>query len=377
MLEDGNALALRAEAFDPSGRRVASFPSIGVPAQLTATADPVVAPLPGGTYAVLWTDVGGDGDEDGVAVASLNATTGAVSSAGHVNQTTSFAQHGADALWTGTALIVAWTDESDAATLANVKMRSFDAALHATTDETDLAKTAASESDVVLAPFGGAWAASWRAVAGDSETIHVRTASGAEYTVGPLVGGVAGERPALVALGRTSLLVAFSVALPGSATGATKVQTALIDTTQPGGSLTPVDWQVSGTNSDGTTILPQAAPAAVVAGTTLWAGSWTGPGSGDTSGENVWLAPLDLASPVKGMASPLPRLPAHRGGDQRRPALAMAGTSTANVLVAAWDDDGQTLAPIDAKQDVVLAVMPLVASGRQTSPIARAANPWR
>ncbi|MGH8310258.1 MAG: hypothetical protein ACRETX_10765, partial [Steroidobacteraceae bacterium] len=59
-------------------------------------------------------------------------------------------------LWTGTELIVAWTDAGD------VSCRRFSAALKPLDDEVALASTAASEGNVILAPFGGSWAAVWR-----------------------------------------------------------------------------------------------------------------------------------------------------------------------------------------------------------------------
>jgi hypothetical protein len=60
---------LRAEAFDPGGVRVASFPIIGTPGPALANADPVLAAISKTQYVALWGDTGDGQTGPGIAMA--------------------------------------------------------------------------------------------------------------------------------------------------------------------------------------------------------------------------------------------------------------------------------------------------------------------
>ena len=124
-----------------------------------------LAALPCGCYAAAWTDYGDDGDGAGVALRAFdpNNRRSFSGAPAHANVTTDFDQVLQDVLWTGTELVVAWSDDSNLTNQLDLKVRTFDATLQPTTQETDLAATFALETSAALAPFSNSWAAAWLA----------------------------------------------------------------------------------------------------------------------------------------------------------------------------------------------------------------------
>ncbi len=233
---DGDFL-VRAEAFDPRGVRVGSFPVIGAPSPDIAEADPVVAGISATQYAAVWRDVGGGSVGAGIAMALLDTTSGGVGSVVHANAPTEGPASGPDALWAGGQIVVAWEDDSGGS--ADIKVATFDGSLNAVGGEAYLANTGAAEVDVALAPFNDGWAAAWRAAEGGVESVHVR-AGNVEVVTNSQLGGPEGERPALVQVGPTSVFVAFSVTVDAddSEDGATTtvLEGAVIDLSGTGAS---------------------------------------------------------------------------------------------------------------------------------------------
>jgi hypothetical protein len=88
-------------------------------------ANPVMAALPGGKYAVAWSDFDGDGSDLGVALRLLDAA-GELGSLTAANAQTEFSQLNPDMLWTGSELVVVWEDYSDAVSGPDLRYRRFD-----------------------------------------------------------------------------------------------------------------------------------------------------------------------------------------------------------------------------------------------------------
>lgn len=361
--QEPTGVRLHVEAFDPSGARLASFPSVGVAAQMHWNTDPVLAPLSATQYAAVWTDFGASSasaDATSVAMTVLDTAKGTIRPVTYANARSDFAQGEADALWTGSSLVVAWVDRTNVTTAPDLKLRTFDGSLAARSPEVTLAGTAAAESDVALATFNGSWAAAWRAASGATETIHVKTPSG-EFTVGPLAGGGYGERPALAQVGPTTLAVVFSAGTVDATGGESEtLEWALIDATHSGASVAPNPVSLTLPNG-GSAAQPVGEPALFPAGGAVWLGAWAGAMAGDPLGEELWMAPIGLDAgpgPLTLAAVPVPRVAAHRNGDQRAPTLGATILAPNGALVAAWDDYAATLPP-EGCPDVVLQVAPL------------------
>ena len=323
-----------------------------------ATSNPVVAGVPGGPYAVAYTDYGGDGDELGVALLLVDPSSPPTAAPGHANTTTQFSQYDPDLIATSTGLVAAWVDDSDPATAPDLKVRTFGFDLTATSGEQDLAHTASSEANVALASFAGGWAAAWRAANNGTETLHVKTFGAVrpdvEWTIGPYAPGAADDRPALAEIDPTHMLVAFSQGTDPQSTGVangSKVSVALLDTGFPGAAMA-VDLPGGASNWMGTAPLGQSQPTAVRAGSTVYLGWRTDAVVGDSLGygEDLWLqriptaltsSSLDFSSLVR----PLPRLVGHRAGDQRRPAFGAGHDTAGGEVVVAYEDWGQNYGP--------------------------------
>jgi hypothetical protein len=363
----------------PIGMALATFSSAGVAmgtvnrfgahSTLVDRSDPVLAGLPCDRYAAAWTDFGGDGDGLGIAIALVDPAVTPTTAPRHANVTTAYAQSDADIVWTGSQIVVAWTDASNTATGPDVRYRTFDGNFNATSGEQTLAATADVEGDVTLAAFEGSWAAAWRDDSvGDAsgfEQIRVHTGS-TDWIVGPAF--LPPSTPGKIALSEldaTHLLVVYPVGIDPGETGipnaASKLQSAVVDLAQPGlvnGIDIPVNTAVEGTAAAG---LSHAAPSTARVGSTTYLGWWTEAALGDPNGEELWLQPVGwngVAVNWDEAELPLPRQRAHHVGDQRVPALAASSLAPGGGLVAAWDDLGRGFGAGEGPGDTVVEVMP-------------------
>ena len=328
--------------------------------------DPVLAPLPCDQYALAWNDVGGDGDGLGVAIRLFAPP--AVPATGiptFANVTTEFDQYSPDILWTGSSLVVAWTDTSDSTTGPDVRYRTFDATLTPTSGELALAATPDDEGDVTLAPFAGSWAAAWRDDANGLEQIQV-VAGSTQWTVGPaFVPPSVTTKLALAPLDANDLLLVYSIGADPGDTGVpnaiSTLQAAVLSLSAPGtvtGTPVPVNTGVEGATAAS---LSHAYANAVLVGSTVYATWWTSAVAGSTAGEQVWFQPVgwaDAGISWSGTELLLPRLAAHRVGDQRAPALAPSTLEPEGGLVSAWDDLGKTFGLGEGNGDVVVELVP-------------------
>lgn len=341
--------------YGPKGAPTGKSDLFGVGSTALSSSAPVLAALPGGNYAAAWVDMAGDGDSLGVALRLVDPGAPSVGSPAHANVTTAFAQYGVDALWTGTELVLAWADTSNAQTGPDLRYRTFDAALSPTSGEQTLAGSSAVEEGVSLASFAGSWAAAWREGSGGLETVRVR-AGGATFSVGPFAPGPYGDQPGLAELDATHLLVIFA---EGTGMGTAKLRGAVLDTAQPGVAVA-FDLGPLG-QSDAGAPLGIMRPVAARAGARVFVAWATEAPLADPRGEELWIKEVrwnGAALDILAVEQPLPRWDAHRQGDQRLPALAATPLGPGGAIAMAWMDLGKTFAS-EASGDVAVQLMPV------------------
>ncbi len=340
-------------------------------------ANPVAAALPDGSYAVAWGDFDGDGSDLGVALRRVQ-NDGALGPLRGANSSREFSQLNPDMVWTGTELVVAWEDYADAANGPDLHYRTFDESLNATSGDITLAASALPEAAVALAPFGSGWAAAYREGLVDGQENIVVHAAGAEFRVGPIMGGQLDDRPALVELDATHLLVAFSAATDPAATGTYNVPRARYAIVDVDGSATPPSVPLDAMD-DLFTYDQRVSQLNVSAergsgGVYLAWRSEARPG--DAAGDQLWLKFLRWAPKVAGgphvletrdAEMLLPRSCEGNVGDQRRPALARVGLPPNGALAAAWDDYSKRQG--SGEPEVVVHYAPLPSPDDPASPL--------
>jgi hypothetical protein len=353
-------VALSMATFTSKGAATGAAVPFNVQSAVTQAASPVIAALPCERYAVAWSDLGGDGDELGVAVRLVDPVSAPTGPPSFANTTTAFSQFDPDIVWTGSQLVVAWVDNSNAATAPDVRLRTFDANLNPTSAEQALATSPDSEADVVLSAFSGSWAAAWRDDTNGLESIRAHTGS-MDWTVGPFLPGPANDKPALAQLDATHLALVYTVGVDAADSGvasASKIQVAVLDMGSPG-TATGVDVPATAASAVG---LSQAEPSLVGVNGSFFVAWWTQALSGSASGEELWLKSLAWNGTnldVSVTESPLPRWPQARIGDQRLPAMAASSLLPGGALILGWDDLGKAIASGEGNGDVVVEVAPV------------------
>jgi cysteine-rich repeat protein len=354
MLPSSSPPALRAATFDARGN-FEGVRALSEGTNAAEDADPAVASIGAGSFVVAYTDFDaagrGDGDGFGVLLRRFGAGAGPLEAPVRVNIERAFNQFGADVMAIGDGIFVAWVDESSATTGRDIKIRRFDANLNGGAERV-LAGSPAVESDVVLGawPTGGAggagsdaaeWVAAYRRTTGESQSVVVATTN-SEWTVGPVAFPASGERPALVPLDSTRLLVVFTASSDPSApadAAAGGVFAAVItrDEPSPGAVVRLSPAAASATRA--------RAPRAVRVGDHVLV-SWTADGlPGSVVGDEVFLADVLVAgsSVVTSAPRALPKNTLHREGDQRNAVLATGSPAARPIVFAAWEDHGGPL----------------------------------
>ena len=361
--------ALRFRSFDEKGQPKATA-IVAENKTVTPSAHPVLAALGGGQYAAVWTDLNGAGDTgQGIALQTVHATTGAVSGITRVNTTTAFGQRDADAVFTGSNLVVAWTDDSKMASSGtDIKVRTFNANLSPQTKELTLAGTAAFEADVSLAAWGNSYAAAYRSVQVTTETVVVR-AGAQTWTIPVASAAPSGERPKLSALDKDHALVVFT---EGGVTTPAKLMAAIVDRAAPG-NVTPFPIAALSPKMSG---LGQFEPSLATTQAGVYVAWRSEAPLVSKEAEDTWLKAmtwnaLTQTLDTSSVEQALPRQDAHKKGDQRHPKLVATPLGPKGALAVAWDDDGQVFGAQEGTPDVVMALMS--DTGRQTS----AARRWR
>lgn len=321
--------------FDMAGRRIGTSHLAGV----SFDAAPALAALPDGTFALVMSRVGLDAEGLGVGLYRIPATGGIPAFATVANESMAYGQHGAVAAWDGSALLVAWLDDSpalDPTSLGRrVCLRRFDTQLQPLGQEACFEESSGWPSDLRIAVRGSTHAVGWREADGYVDRIVVRSGlwgSASSWTSEELIPTAAQEPPALAWLDDDHLLV---VATEGDGVQrATMLQNGLaLGSFDEVTTLVPRYEPILATTQDGV-YLAWSEPEA------LLTGGWTA-----TLAE-VWVQKLDWTGSEIDWTSnpvlPLPRDPAHRLGDQHRPALRpvvdASQPAPGGALLACWND---------------------------------------
>lgn len=358
----GDEPAIGATLFNIWGQRAHSV-TVSEGASPIYEANPVAAALPDGSYAVAWGDFDGDGSDLGVALRRVEAdgTLGGLSAA---NAGREFSQLNPDVLWTGSELVVAWEDYSDAFNGPDLRYRTFDAELNSTSGDLTLAASGLPEAAVALAPFSGGWVAAYREGAADGgETIVVKVGA-ATFRLEGIHGGPLDDRPALVELDETHLLVVFSAGVLTGTSGlynTPRLQYSVIDV-EVADASTPAALEPLDQVFTAETQTAQLNPSVTRSEQGVYVAWRSEALPGDAAGDQVWLKFL------RWQAGDSPRLDAEQTelliprtcdgsfGDQRRPTLAQVGLPPGGALAIAWEDYGRNES--NGEPEVVLHYAP-------------------
>ncbi|HVY31614.1 MAG TPA: hypothetical protein VHB79_33995 [Polyangiaceae bacterium] len=364
----GEEPEIGATLFDVWGR-TAHRVAVSTGASPIDEANPVVAALPDGSYAVAWSDFDGDGSDLGIALRRVHAD-GTLGPVGVANSATQFSQRNPDILWTGTQLVVAWEDFANADTGPDLRYRLFDQDLNPLSDDQTLAADVVPESAVALAAWNGTFAAAYREGTVDGrENIVVKAGAKTVRNSIPWMSGPIDDRPALVALDATHLLLAFSVGTDPGATGiysVPRIRYAVIDTTSPTTPLylplDPMD-DVMSLDAQVSHLTP-----ALEAGSDSFFLAWRSEARpGDGGGDEIWLKALKWNAPglpglsLRDAEILIPRTCEGSFGDQRRPDLARVPETALppyGALAIAWDDFSNSQGPTSGDPDVVVHYAP-------------------
>jgi cysteine-rich repeat protein len=312
-------------------------------------ANPTVAELPDGRFAVAWTD----GTSGSPEVRLRLVDNGVLGPAQPVRTTASGVPTDPDMVWAGGRLVVAWTD------LFDVKVREFANDLTPLGPEGAIAATPAIESSVSLAPFGGGWASAVRSSTNGLESIVVQSGA-STWTTPPEPPSTASDRPALVALDDKHLLVVFAIGTDPAETGTPDVprlRAAVLSATSPGPVGTfALGPRLAGYASDPT--LKQARPSAARVGDESFV-AWENASPGDAvAGETVFLTRVafDPAQPNGIVQDDEMRLPFGTAGAgwQTNPHVGVSTLAPAGALVSVWESasNGSARATSDLMLDL-------------------------
>jgi cysteine-rich repeat protein len=245
------------QPFDEVGHRRGSPVALGQGYAPTSFANPAVAGVGGGRYAVAWTD-GSTGTPD--VLLQTWESGGALSTATRAHASSAGPQQDPDLLWTGSELIVAWSD------LFDVRTRRFDRDLKPLGPEEGVMTMAAIESNVTLARWGDGFAAAVRANDEGLEAIGV-VAGGRVWSTPPALPGPIGDRPALVELDDEHMLLVFAVGVDPTQTDDvydSDLRAAVLDKAAPG-PVDTFDWAAR--RPDAGAGIDQRSPSAARVGT--------------------------------------------------------------------------------------------------------------
>jgi hypothetical protein len=307
----------------------------------------------------------GDGSDLGIALRKVKAD-GTLEGLRVATQGREFSQQDPDLLWTGSELVAAWVDYSNAASAPDLRYRVFDGSLSAKTQDVALADSALPEAGVALARFGSGWAAAYREGLEDgSENVVVKVGNDS-FRVGPVQGGPIDDRPSLVELDATHLLVVFTAGTDPAATGVSNVprlRYAVIDTASTVApalaSLDPLDDIYSSDDKSS-----QSRPSAGKGGDGGVYVAWHSKArAGDLAGDQAWIKRItwdpqrETKLAVNDIETLIPRTSEGSVGDQRSPALAPVALPPSGAVAIAWDDYAQSQGV--GQPDVALHYAPL------------------
>ena len=340
--EAGDEAHVALTAFSPVGVRLGQSSWGLVPLD----ADPVVASLPDGDYAVAYTAFDADGDGLGISLVRVSQDGTVVTQAGAANGTKLFSQRSADLLWAGSHLVVGWEDESTIP--RRICTRRFDAQLLPAGGESCTALPLPA-SRVSLATLQGQVVTSFRVDDEETSNYHVKLPGGGAFVTDPFEPAASGESLALIDLDDSTMLAVH-------ADGQGQMVTAMFDGSGA------VLWEP--------TLLgcPRGRPALAKTIDGVYLAWWEpamAPDPGDTwdpAFDELWIQRIgwdgvELDTSAEPLS--LPRYVWHTPGDQVLPALASLPYWPTGALVAAWTDRTATNFGTQAPHgDVVLELIP-------------------
>ena len=321
------------DAGDEAQVVIHTFSTIGVrvgsgncPGELL-DADPVIAALPAGGYAVAYAKLGVDDDGLGIALARVSGDGTVTPVSAPANSTTDFSQRSPDILWTGSQLVVGWEDESTIP--RRICTRRFNEQLLPTSGQ-ECTTEALPVSRVSLASLQGEAVTSWRADDNETSTYRVKFPSGI-WTSPPVVSPAYDETIALAELDTDTMLAVYC-------DGLGQMHASLLDAL--GSDLGEPVVLNSGSS-------PRFRPALAATADGIYL-AWREPVAEPVPGDpwdplfdELWLQRLVWdAGMLDTSAEPiaLPHNITHQNGDQARPALAAAPYWPSGAILAAWDD---------------------------------------
>ena len=340
--------SVKLQRFGPSGTREGAPLDVGAGYAPLASANPAVAILPDGSFAVAWTD-----STDGIPEVRLRLVgSGALVPAVVAHQSTSGLHSDPDLLWSHDRLVVAWTD------LLDVKYREFAPDLTPLAPEGAIAATPAIESSVSLAPFADGWASAVRSNTSALESIVVQSGA-VTWSTPPEPPGPTGDRPGLAALDDTHLFLLFTIGTDPAETGVASVgrlQAAVLDVASPG-MVSPFAFGPTLAPYATATGLTQRRPAATRVGDQVYA-AWEMASPADASaGEQVFVTRVALSpGQPNGIARDQEMRMPYAGGGAAWQSNVHLGVSTlfpAGALVTTWESasDGSSRAVTDLLLD--------------------------
>ena len=367
-VEHGDDVRVRVQLLDVWGNLEALL-DVSDGAFPVSAANPVVAALPDGRFAVAFNDFSVPHGLT-VTMRSLDPEGPALGALVQVPQTSLGAQYDPDIVVVGNEVILAWTDTSDALEGPHVMARRFDTSLQPLGDEMVLGGSPLPEGNVVLAPFGESWAAAWREAQVDGSEEVVVFFGGARWDIAVDLPGPSTDKPALVALDDEHLFVGFTVGTDPLEIGVANtprlygaVVDTVGDTVQLLGAIEPLEAPYAGSGLEALS-LGQSQPDVAAVGERFFV-TWTSEGLlGDAGGQHLWLKELvwDDVSEELSLAQPeisLARWEEHTSGDQARPALAPTPLIPEGALLVAWEDYGVNFHPHQGRPDIVAQIAPV------------------
>jgi len=329
-------------AFSPVGVRLGGSSWGPVPIE----ADPVVAALPNGDYAVAYSEFGVDGDGLGIALVRVSNDGSTVQKKGVANGTMVFSQHSPDLFWTGKHLAVGWEDESTIPRRVCVRQFTEDlvpaGAQSCMFDYDDVSR-------IALDALVGEPIIAYR-VDGPGTSVHrVHLPGGVIFNTPAIAAPAFDESIAILPLDDCTILTAY---VDGN-----QVMTASVFN-ETGTELAP-PFAFAG---------PRGRPTLAATDDSIYIAWWEPPelplgGAGwDPFFEELWIQKLswdgagltESAPPM-----PLPRHDAHRLGDQVIPALISLPYWPNGGILAAWTDlSGSNYGGQAVHGDVIIQLIP-------------------
>ncbi|MBI5531669.1 MAG: hypothetical protein HY898_03065 [Deltaproteobacteria bacterium] len=305
---------------------------------VTLNADPVVAPLPDGSFALAYTTYGLDGDGLGIGLVRISKTGAIASTTQIVNQTVEYGQRAPDILWIESKVVVAWEDESPSDG-RRICQRAFSDQLAPLGDQECEPVEEAWASRVSLAAAGTELAMVWRKDGPIGTDLVVKL--GSVKTTVPLVDLPPAEAAAVIALDTDGLLLVYT-------DGAGVQKAAVIDSAMPVSS--PVTLNLFAEERY-TPALTATADGIYLA----WRQAAQLPWNANL--DELYLQKVNADGAPAGTLYTLPADTPHLLGDQSTPALAAVPLLPSGAIFSAWEDLAPNVQGQSPHGDVLISLM--------------------